>query len=294
MAEFECRGLTASWLDSWLAAAGATVLDDRIRLHWSDDAAPVAVLSAVGQQDPLDLLVESWPSKELITDMPIAADWQECSEMGRKVPVETFVERCQLARAHPLSWTLSSTVTDLVVYESGEVAHAPLDPKGPGTVGSLHHRLSRLLDSAEDPANGLRESLRGAGQRVVNNGLGFDLTRVASLADKTQNLVDPFLEAMAFFGLALFVVRGAGVDQRLGRRSLPARQRCWSRDHFMTWPSWSVPLDRHGLDALLDVWTMRDIAFAKELGVTGAFRSVDYQERGSADTTVGFGSEHLW
>ena len=35
MARVTCPGLPASWINGWLAAVGATVLDSRIRLHWT-------------------------------------------------------------------------------------------------------------------------------------------------------------------------------------------------------------------------------------------------------------------
>lgn len=45
MARVTCPGLPASWINAWLAAVGATVLDSGIRLHWTAETA-LAVLSA--------------------------------------------------------------------------------------------------------------------------------------------------------------------------------------------------------------------------------------------------------
>ena len=40
MAEVICPGLPASWINAWLAAVGATVLDPRLRLHWTRGGTP--------------------------------------------------------------------------------------------------------------------------------------------------------------------------------------------------------------------------------------------------------------
>ena len=143
MTEMMCPGWRASWVNAWLAAVGATVLDERIRLHWTTDAEPVAVLSS-GHADPVAALVESWPDAESLSHLPIAEDWRDAARLQRRVPVETFAARARAARSNEHSWTLSSTMTDLSVDERGEVAHAPFDPAGPGTIKWLHHRLLKV------------------------------------------------------------------------------------------------------------------------------------------------------
>ena len=129
MTQVTCPGVPAEWINGWLAAVGATVLDPRIRLHWTTDGAPLAVLSAA-EIDPVDALVESWPDITLLSDLPIAENWKGAGKVQRKVPVKAFVERTRAARGHRYSWTLSSTMTDLCVDKNGEVAHAPFDPAG--------------------------------------------------------------------------------------------------------------------------------------------------------------------
>ena len=100
-------------------------------------------------------------------------------------------------------------MTDLSVDESGEVAHAPFDPAGPGTIKWLHHRLVKVHGRMwTDSAAQFRESLAGQAERVKDNGLGFDQTRLGSLQDATDPWVDPVIEVFAFFGLALLPVRG--------------------------------------------------------------------------------------
>ena len=182
MTQVTCPGLPADWINGWLAAVGATVLDARIRLHWTTDGAPFAVLSAAAG-DPVNCLVESWPDTALLSDLPIGEDWKGAGTVRRKVPVEAFVTRARAARSHRYSWTLSSTMTDLCVDENGEVAHAPFDPAGPGTIKWLHHRLMKIHEQVEPSVARIRDSFAGQAVRVKDNGLGFDQTRLGSLSD---------------------------------------------------------------------------------------------------------------
>ena len=299
MTEVTCPGWRASWVNAWLAAVGATVLDERIRLRWTTDTEPVAVLSAT-TADPVAALVESWPNVEALSQLPIAENWQGLPRLRRKVPVEAFTARARAARSHERSWTLSSTMTDLAVDRDGEVAHAPFDPAGPGTIKWLHHRLLKIHGHVDDPTARLRESLAGEADRVKDNGLGFDQTRLGSLQDATDPWVDPVVEVLAFFGLALLPVRGRGADERLDRSADAfARQRGWrevdgTRERLnFHWPAWSQPLDRDGIDALLDAWNPERNGRWSRLGVHAAWRSVQYESRGSADSTRAIGAVRL-
>ena len=293
----DCPGLCADWLLAWLAAVGTTVLDARLRLRWSTRDTPFAVLLS-NEVDPIDAILGSWPSAELLADMPIAKAWRQTEHMERKVSVEAFRERAQLARGHPHSWALSSTMTDLQVGVDGMVAHGAFDPTAPGTAKGLHDRLMRLHQHAKDlSAARILDSLTGLGVRVEGNGLAFDHTRLGSLADKTGKWTDPVVEVLAFFGLAILPVRGNGVDQ-LGQRAAKARQRGWRRirgsgetRHF-AWPAWNQPLDRAGVDALLDVWDPARRCRWPPLGVQAGWRSVEYKPQGN-ERTVAYGSERL-
>ena len=218
MIEMACPGWPASWVNAWLAAVGATVLDERIRLRWTTDGEPTAVLSSEAL-DPVAALVESWPDADFLSDLPIAEDWDGAARLQRKVPLDAFTARARAARSHRHAWTLSSTMTDLSVDKRGEVVHAPFDPPGPGTIKWLHHRLLKVHRHVDCPAARLRESLAGRADRVDDNGLGFDLTRLGSLSDASAKWVDPVVEVFAFFGLALLPVRGQGVDRRLNRNA---------------------------------------------------------------------------
>ena len=299
MTKIECPGWRASWVNAWLAAVGATVLDDRIWLRWTTDSEARAVLSSEAV-DPVDALVESWPDSEFLSDLPIAEDWRGAARVQRKVPVEAFTARARAARSHKHSWTLSSTMTDLCVDERGEVAHAPFDPAGPGTIKWLHHRLLKVHGHVDCPGTRIRESLAGRADRVKDNGLGFDQTRLGSLQDATDPWVDPIVEVLAFFGLAILPVRGRSTHRRLVRSAdVAVRQRGWRQPvgggepHSFHWPAWSQPLDCDGIDALMDVWTPENKDTWSRVGVHAAWRSVQFQRRGSSDTTRAIGAKRL-
>ena len=301
MKELMCPGLPAFMVNPWLAAVGATVLVPGLRLRWTAEASPVAVLAAT-DGDPVELLAESWPDRTLLEALPLAEDWRGAGSLKRRIPLEDLVERVRAARGHRRSWTLSSTVTDLVVDENGLVGHAPFDAAGPGTIKWLHHRLGRVNAAIEPGPEALKESLLGMPRRVKDNGLGFDLARLGSLADKTGGKwVDPVVEVLAFFGLRVFPVRGKGVDLRLlaSRRAVRPRQRGWSGGPgegaplSFVWPAWTQELDWPGIDALLDVWEPDRKSTWRSLGVRAGWRTVEYRSRDPRDRTRAFGAERL-
>ena len=299
MPEVVCAGLPASWLNAWLAAVGATVLDSRIRLRWTTEKTPSAVLCAE-EVDPVAALVASWPDGSALENMPIAEHWSDTARLPRRVSVDAFVARARAARGHAHSWTLSSTMTDLVLDENREVAHAPFDPAGPGTIKWLHHRLLKVYREVEPSARRLMESFSGRAERVKDNGLGFDLTRMGSQADGSGMAVDPVVEVLAFFGLALLPVRGTGTDRSVrGSTYSPAVQRGWRRipgsrrEHRFRWPAWSTPLDRAAIDALLDIWKADEKRVWSRVGVHAAWQTVQFKPRATADTTRAFGAERL-
>lgn len=299
MTELTCPGLPAHWVNGWLAAVGATVLNHNMRLRWPAER-NVAVLSTP-DGDPLETLAAAWPTEEDLIDLPITEHWRQAGVLRRKVDVDAFRERANAARSHPQSWTLSSTMTDLSVDRSGEVAHAPFDPAGPGTTKWLHHRLMKALRHIGDPSpDRLRASLNGEADRVHDNGLGFDQARLGSQSDKSKNWTDPVVETLAFFGLALLPVRGRGTDGRLGREAFgDARQRGWRRPsgagatRQFQWPAWEHPLDADGIDALLDVWRPETKPQWPLLGVHAAWQTVRFRPQDRADTTRAFGGERL-
>lgn len=295
----KCSGLPASWINGWLAAVGATVLDGRLKLHWTADAEPLAVLSAVNI-DPVEVLVQSWPSTEVLNALPIAQHWNEAGELQRTVPVGAFVARARAVRSHPNSWALSSTLTDLCVDENGVVSHAPFDPAGPGTIKWLHHRLMKVHERLDPSVARIQDSLVGRAIRVQNNGLGFDQTRLGSLSDKTSKWIDPFVEVLAFFGLSILPVRGPGVDKRLDRSAnVRARQRGWLKTpespnkRRFHWPAWHQSLDNTGIDAIMDLWKPSQTSSWPLVGVHAGWRSLQFEPMASADPTRAFGAERL-
>lgn len=314
MIEVECPGLPADWLNAWLASIGLLALEPSLRLSWTPGPSPTAVLAADGAQDPLSLAASAWPDLDRIRAMPIAEHLEDLPDMHRIVPLEVFRRRAEFARGHIDSWTLSSTVTDLCVHVAAEstVRHAPLDPKGPGPIKWLHHRVMKSHSLVHDPSEAVVATLTGYGGRVVDNGLGFDATRLSGLADSASKLVDPVIEVLAFFGLRMLPMRGEGIEVgRSGtRRRFAARQRCWRLDPdrrlralHMTWPAWRQPLDYAGVDALLDLWVelcesndrgrRTPRAELSRLGIHSAWQTRSYQQRGSSDNTVGFTSVRM-
>ena len=298
MARVTCPGVPASWINGWLAAVGATVLDSRIRLHWTVDRTPMAVLSAE-DVDPVAAIVASWPDNALVTDLPIAEHWHGAGRLQRKVSVQDFAARARAARSHRHSWTLSSTMTDLCVDENGNVAHAPFDPSAPKG-STLSSRLLRIHEKVEPTIERLMDSLAGRAVRVQDNGLGFDLARLGAQADATSPWIDPVVEVLAFFGLAMLPVRGRGIDRQLSRSADDLEtQRGWLRDsgnrweRRFIWPVWRQPLDHAGIDALLDVWKPDNKAVWSRTGVHAAWQSVGFRTSNRADPTRAFGAERL-
>lgn len=303
MAEMACPGLPAWWLNAWLAAVGTTVLVPEMRLSWTNDPSPSAVLRLDGAANPADAVASAWPSQERIAAMPIARNWDGTGELKRKPPLSTFKSRARASRGHPDAWALSSTVTDLFVTDpdpaKATVAHSRLDPPAPKGL-TIHDRLVPLADAIHDTSAQVRQSFEGRGKRVDLNGLGFDVTRLTALADNSGNRVDPVVEVLAFFGLALFPVRGSGVTKgAFGVREATAvRAKCWYRRsdgnlQQMCWPAWSAPLRRGAIDSLLDAWQPLSRGTWHALSVHAAWRSVEYKGRSQNDSTKGIGSAAL-
>ncbi|MDE0344294.1 MAG: hypothetical protein OXI66_00715, partial [Boseongicola sp.] len=210
----ECPGLPAEWINGWLAAVGTTVLDPEIRLSWTSDPSPIAVLHH-SDKDPAVAVAETWPSGRRLEEMPLAKDFEGSAPLERQVPIETFVERVVLSRGHPDAWTLTSSLTDLAT-DSGKAAHAPFDPAGPGTIRWLHHRLLKIYDhiaqdDADELAAAIKNAIDGISVPVIDNGLAFDISRLPDRArEGVRIMVEPVVEVLAFFGLELLPVRGDG------------------------------------------------------------------------------------
>ena len=302
MTELECLGLPASWLNAWLAAVGTTVLVPSLRLSWTDSPNPHAVLVNDSDVDPVDAIVEAWPDSDRIGDMPIAEDWRSCEPAKPNIALPVFRERANEGRSHKDAWTLSSTYTDLHVDASNPdsmiVARSKLAPAAPGSNRTIHFRLARVHDLVGDPRDRVAATFAGGARRVNANGLGFDVTRITALGDASGKRVDPVIEVLAFFGLALFPMRGSGTQRSSARGGdlNSARQRGWvmadnDRPRF-AWPAWSSPVARSGIDALLDAWHPYRRDAWRRIGVHSAWKSVEFIWQGN-DQTRGIGSEAL-
>ena len=308
----ECPGLPAEWINGWLAAVGITVIVPKIKLSWTQGASPIAVLHHP-DSDPKVTVSRAWPTRDRIEQMPLAREYKDCAARERQVPVEVFAERVGASRGHPDAWTLTSTLTDLAI-EAGKASHAPFDPAGPGTIKWLHHRLLKVHSHIphDDPAgidSVVTEALDGLSIPVSDNGLGVDISRLPDRAhDGGGNImVEPVVEVLAFFGLAMLPVRGDGINRRQERVRQRGHGIGGRREGVFVWPAWGQPLDRWGIDALLDSWhkslkprRAADGSFRggtradwDRFGVHAAWETRPYRPTASADSTRGFSSERI-
>ncbi|MHB8245557.1 MAG: type I-G CRISPR-associated protein, Cas3-extension family [Acidimicrobiales bacterium] len=283
-------GLTGDWLNGWLAALGVTVLLPSARLSFDGDGSPIArieIEEGVGLDDALAVVL---PPTEDLEGLAIAR-----SRLPRKVVVEEYRQAASAARA-TRDWSLSSSVSDLGERDlDKELPHSPFDPPAPRgeTLWTRLVRCRDALGSGDKLRCTIAASLAGRGVRIHANGLGFDYRRIPAAALGTgQNRVDPVVECLAFYGLALFPVRGDGAR---------AATRGWrwdesSRRTRFCWPVWHEPLDRFAVDALLGALYARSLerSTASRLGIDALFGTVPYRPTGSADATRGYGSRRLW
>jgi len=282
MTEHECPGWPADWLNGWLAALGTTVLVPSLTLRWTDEPGPIAVIAAPGDDDPFDLIHESWPTQEAMADWPIARD-AGSSALPLNPSVEEWKQRVAERRDDPCAWMLSSLYTDGVwsqANRSYEVGRGQLHPPAP-TGRTIHDRLMIMARHAvqlEDVA----ASALGRPKRISGQGLGFDLGRISSMADSSAQLIDPVTELLAFFGLALLPVR-------FGSRGAVQRG---VKDRALQWFAWTEPLDRWGIDAALDA-VQPDRSGRREPRwptVVGRWESRSFRAQSTMDTTRGHGA----
>jgi len=227
--------------------------------------------------DGVDLagaLAEALPTAQSLESSAIAG-------MDRKVGLAEYVERAERARPRDLS--LTSTVTDLVADVSTEVAHAPFDPAGPGTVKGQYARVVRcretLGESPAETADAITRSMNGRCERTTLFGLGFDYRRMIDGVQPTGKMrVDAVVEVLAFCGLSLFPVRGDG-------RKWPI-QRGWARGQFRWW-AWHPPLDRWSIDALLDLVATRPVSTA----VIASYDLVRYKKKSQSEYAAAYASK---
>lgn len=289
----QAPGLTAEWLNAWLAALGVTVVLPQVRLSWSDDVRPVALFHAPSGADIAADLAAAMPD---VGQLAIALMLPGRPDFPRNPPMEVYWDRAVLARQLG-DFSLGSTITDLQdPLPVGGLSHSPFDPPAPQG-RTLHQRLADCRAAIDDDLAGhITASLAGSEPRIAANGLGFDYRRfVAGVQPKAAKSVDPVVECLAFFGLALFPVRGDGARERTrGWQGKP------SRAGAFRWPAWSQPLDRWGIDALMDLVTASASTASRgrprlpgRTGVTALFESIPYRWQSTLDTTRAYASRRV-
>lgn len=284
MAERVCPGLPADWFNAWLAAIGAVCLSPSLRLRWSDDPVPVAVLAAPDGEDPAEVLANGWPTARRIAALPIAHQLDGYPDLSLNPDVEAWQARVRLGRTHEDGWALSALLSDMAWDHATRRA---VVNRGQMYVGAaagrtIDTRLQRIVGGGS--AESIRASLDGTAKRVQANGLGFDLGRIVSSADKAEMMVDPIVEVLAFMALELFPARGDG------RQVYQRRWHKKGKEITFTWVTWGHPMDRDAIDALLDVEASRRDEL---LSVTSRWRGVSWRPSESKDPTRGYGAERI-
>ena len=134
MSPFEAPGLTADWLNAWLAAIGVTVLLPEVHLSWSDDAIPYAQLHAPDVSGLADLLAERLPTEGSLAESTIARNLEGTTHaFGRNVTLEAFRERARVERPSG-THELAASVTDLRFdrdIDQLNLPHGAFDPPAP-------------------------------------------------------------------------------------------------------------------------------------------------------------------
>jgi hypothetical protein len=285
--QFEAPGLTADWLNGWLAAIGVTVLVPGVRLSWSDEAVPFAVFHMKEVLDLPAAVGEVLVSEANLARSAIARVDDAGTEFPRNVSLTAYRRRAEVERRSH-SWSLAASVTDLRAdADLDDLDHGPFDPPAPRgeTLWSRALACARMVP-VDERADQVRQSLGGVAARVQVNGLGFDPRRLPSSVQASgaasKVYADPVVELLCFSALALFPTRGDGKS---------VRQRGWTdrptqRGAFR-WVAWLPALDRWGIDAFLDL----DPPPVDQ--VVARFGSVPYRPSAVADTTRAYFAERL-
>lgn len=279
----EAPGLTADWLNGWLAAVGSTVLVPGLTLRWTGDAVPFAVFEG-DTADVVGAVAGRLPTEAELAESVIARQREGCAEFPRNVPLAAFRDRAMLERTSH-SVHLAASVSDLRSdADLTNLDHGAFDVAAPRgeTLWSRAVKCVRSIPS-EQRTQWVRDTFGGLGRRAKVNGMGFDARRLPASADSTEVFADPVVELLVFSALALFPTRGDG-----RRRVL---QRGWTdrstRPGAFTWVAWRPALDCWAIDALLDAPDVH------EGSPVTRYRVVPYRPRGDADTTRAYFAERV-
>jgi hypothetical protein len=275
---FEAPGLSADWLNAWLAAIGVTLLLPGVKLSWTDEPSPTARFSLPEGSDFISELDAALPTQEWLEQTPIApVPSGAAAPMARSVDQATYADRAHLARARS-DCLLAASVTDLVMLDPGAaVATGPLNPPVPKGI-TLASRAINCAKVREADRLSALPTLRGTAVRRKGNGLGFDPRRLSGAAENVDNYTDPVLELLTLSSFPLFPLRGDG-----GRSP---RQRGWTARATATgglvWCAWLMPLDCWAIDAFLDL---------PRLWGGPSWRTVPYRPANASDPTRAYFSE---
>ena len=304
--QYVCHGLTADTLTGWMAAVGVTVVQQDLRLRWTDDPIPVAVLTHRTGKNPIEILTDSW--KELgdrLKSMPGYRDSSTNKNDLRHISVRALKTKIGMDRGNADGFSLTSSLTDLRWTKDGKAVYGPFEISGPGSTKWAHHRALKMWRTVGDPASAIRKLFEGTTERAGGYGLGWDARRMIDVRDVTKGtgqLVEPVAETLAYFALALFPVRGEGKQVKEGVR---AHQRGWGigpyRENEFILPAWEQTLDRWAIDALLTAWhntwkrRRKDNQWHSQqgawelLGVHSAWKTASYRPKDRNDRNRGYG-----
>jgi hypothetical protein len=97
---YEAPGLTADWLNGWLAAIGVTVMLPGVKLSWSDEPTPVALFSGPHVGDLPTAVASVLPTVSDLDHSTIRWDHPQCThKLDYKVTLAAYRERVALERA---------------------------------------------------------------------------------------------------------------------------------------------------------------------------------------------------
>jgi hypothetical protein len=282
----EAPGLTADWLNGWLAAIGVTTLIPGARLRWADNGVPSAVFEIDEPGDLAEAVASALPTAETLACSAIARTLPEAEHhFARNVSLAAYRERAAIERQTGQG-ILAASVSDLNAdLNPDSLDHGAFDPPAPRgeTLWSRATKCAQALEGS-GIAERVRETFSGWGRREALNGLGFDARRLPAGMHAARDVyADPVVELLTFTALPLFPTRGNG------RR---IRQRLWtdntSKRGAFQWAAWRPALDCWGIDALLD------LADWDTVGLTAAtYRVVPFQPSAQADTTRAYFAERV-
>jgi hypothetical protein len=286
MVTHEAPGLTANWLNGWLAAIGVTMLIPGARLRWADNGMPFAVFEMDEAGDLAEAVASALPTAETLARSTIARTLPGTEHrFARNVTITAYRERAVVERRTG-EGILAASVSDLSAdLNPDSLEHGAFDPPAPRGE-TLWSRATACAQALENSgiAERVGATFSGWGRREALNGLGFDARRFPAGMHAARDVyADPVVELLAFTALPLFPTRGNG------RR---VRQRLWtdnnSKRGAFRWIAWRPALDRWGIDALLDL-PDRDTA-----GLTVAtYQVVPFQPSAQADTTRAYFAERV-